>query len=116
MSESFTPGPWLVREFPAGRGGRGKLYVMDSIPDGPDGKVRANLIASETTCLESKANARLIAAAPDLYEALCNMLSGWRYIREVHGNLYGVGWNSAQDAAEAALAKVHGAPANESQG
>jgi hypothetical protein len=38
-----------------------------------------------------------------LVEALKDMLSGWRYIREVHGDLYGVGWDRAQQAAEKAL-------------
>jgi hypothetical protein len=38
-----------------------------------------------------------------LVEALKDMLSGWRYIREVHGDLYGVGWDRAQKAAEKAL-------------
>ena len=36
-------------------------------------------------------------------EALRNMLSGWKYIRSVHGDLYGVGWDRAQSKAETAL-------------
>lgn len=46
------------------------------------------------------------AAAPNagLVEALRDMLSGWRYIRASHGDLYGVGWDRAQSKAEAALA------------
>jgi len=39
----------------------------------------------------------------DLEEALRDMLSGWRYIREAHGDLYGVGWDRAQEKAEQAL-------------
>ena len=35
--------------------------------------------------------------------ALADMLAGWRYIRQVHGDLPGVGWGRAQDKAEAAL-------------
>ena len=38
-----------------------------------------------------------------LVEALKDMLSGWRYIRDTHGDLYGVGWDRAQQAAEKAL-------------
>ena len=49
------------------------------------------------------------SAAPDLLEALRDMLSGWKYIRESHGDLYGVGWDRAQDKAEAAIAKATGA-------
>lgn len=36
-------------------------------------------------------------------EALRDMLSGWKYIRQVHGDLYGVGWDRAQIKAETAL-------------
>jgi hypothetical protein len=38
-----------------------------------------------------------------LAEALRDMLSGWRYIRKVHGDLYGVGWDRAQTKADEAL-------------
>lgn len=38
-----------------------------------------------------------------LAEALSDMLSGWRYVREMHGDLYGVGWDRAEDKARAAL-------------
>ena len=53
-------------------------------------------------------NARLIAAAPELLEALQDMLSGWKYIRETHGDLYGVGWDRAQNKAQSAIAKATG--------
>ncbi len=56
----------------------------------------------------SEADARLIAAAPALYEALKDMREGWRYIREHHGDLYGVGWDRAEQAADAALAAATG--------
>lgn len=39
----------------------------------------------------------------DLRCALEDLLSGWRYIRESYGDLYGVGWNRAQRKAEQAL-------------
>lgn len=57
---------------------------------------------------EDKANISLIAAAPDLLEALQDMLSGWKYIREQHGDLYGIGWDRAQDKATAAISKALG--------
>ena len=38
-----------------------------------------------------------------LRDALKDMLSGWKYIRETHGDLYGVGWDRAQLKAEQAL-------------
>ncbi len=56
----------------------------------------------------AEANASLIVAAPDLYAALEDMLSGWKYIREMHGDLYGVGWDRAQEKAEAALSQARG--------
>jgi len=37
-------------------------------------------------------------------EALSDMRSGWRYIRETYGDLYGVGWERAENKADAALA------------
>jgi hypothetical protein len=46
-----------------------------------------------------------------LRAALINMLSGWRYIRTNHGDLYGVGWERAEVAARAALAPVDPAKA-----
>lgn len=46
----------------------------------------------------------LLAQRDALREALTDMLSGWRYIRQNHGDLYGVGWDRAEDKARAALA------------
>lgn len=46
------------------------------------------------------------ALVAELVEALRDMLSGWRYIRQSHGDLYGVGWDRAQNKAEAALEKA----------
>ena len=42
----------------------------------------------------------------ELAEALRDMNAGWKYIRSTHGDLYGVGWDRAQDKADAALSKV----------
>lgn len=36
-------------------------------------------------------------------EALEDMNNGWKYIRSMHGDLYGVGWDRAQDKADAAI-------------
>lgn len=58
--------------------------------------------------MTSTANKNLISAAPDLLEALQDMLSGWKYIREQHGDLYGVGWDRAHDKAQAAINKALG--------
>lgn len=39
-----------------------------------------------------------------IINALDDMLSGWKYIRESHGDLYGVGWDRAESKAVEALA------------
>lgn len=46
---------------------------------------------------------RLERERDEAREALRDMLSGWKYIRSVHGDLYGVGWDRAQSKAETAL-------------
>lgn len=39
-------------------------------------------------------------------EALEDMNNGWKYIRCSHGDLYGVGWDRAQDKANASIAAI----------
>ena len=39
----------------------------------------------------------------ELRNALRDMLNGWIYIRQFHGDLSGVGWDRAQGKAERAL-------------
>ncbi len=36
-------------------------------------------------------------------EAMKDALSGWRYIRETHGDLYGVGWDRVEQKLTAAM-------------
>lgn len=45
----------------------------------------------------------LLKRIEELEDALRDMLDGWKYIRETHGDLYGVGWDRAQKKAEDAL-------------
>jgi hypothetical protein len=92
-----TPGPWTIVKDGFGRqlkSGSGISLMGDEqfYPWAPD----------------EEADWLLIAAAPELLEALKDMLAGWRYIRETHGDLYGVGWDRAQQKAEAAIAKAEG--------
>jgi aminoglycoside phosphotransferase family enzyme len=42
----------------------------------------------------------------EVKEALMDALSGWKYIRKCHGDLYGVGWDRVQDKLEAILRKA----------
>lgn len=97
MNEKFTPGPWVIALNTCIATEDGEGGTMDWFAEtyGPDDSINA-------------ANANLIAAAPDLYEALKDMLSGWRYIRETHGDLYGVGWERSETLAIKALAKARG--------
>ena len=96
MSDTkFTPGPWGV--WTVG----GKLTVTDNA----NVNHLAYVVKEQPTAL---ANAHLIAAAPDMFAALEDMLSGWDYIRMEHGDLPGVGWDRCEDAARAALAKARG--------
>lgn len=90
-----TPGPWRIGTAP---------------PNGEQtiGTIRGMMVAVATTGVgmeeETLANARLIAAAPELLEALCEMLA----IVELMSPLYDKEQQQAQ-AARAAIAKAIGA-------
>lgn len=105
MSDTkFTPGPWT-------RGRYAETHIDAGAGRGicSTGGYQTNTKDPDAVAAENLANAYLIAAAaPDLYAALEDMLSGWIYIREQHGDLSGVGWDRAQVAATAALAKARG--------
>lgn len=73
MSAQHTPGPWVVNT--AGTGDSKGRVVIDEIyvyapESGADDVAVAADIADPLTGLPSEANARLIAAAPDLLEVL----------------------------------------------
>lgn len=103
-----TPGPWqddaefpehlIVPEY-------GRIWINGYDSEGAP--IHIGYVDGPRT-VERIANARLIAAAPDLLEALKDMLSGWRYLRAVYGDLSGVGWDRAENAAIAAIAKAEG--------
>jgi len=78
-----TPGPWEVFESHTGP------YVIDSAEQAAVCKLE--------WCLEAKANARLIAAAPELLDAL-------RLVLAHAGALTGADWT----AIRAAIAKAEG--------
>ena len=48
-------------------------------------------------------------------EALEDMNCGWKYIRESHGDLYGVGWDRAQGKADDAIEALRQALAQPEQ-
>ena len=39
-----------------------------------------------------------------MLDASLDALSGWRYIRDVHGDLYGVGWERVEEKLSKAIA------------
>ena len=53
---------------------------------------------------EQRGIAWKIAQADELHQTLCDALSGWRYIRETHGDLYGVGWDRVESRLDAQIA------------
>lgn len=50
---------------------------------------------------------RLAKVNEELVEALEDMFSGWRYIRQQYGDLEGVGWDRAENKTCIALAAAH---------
>jgi hypothetical protein len=96
MAEKHTPGP-------CGKKALRSLLQFGEKNDGPwnDG-------GEEELLMPGEDDADLVAAAPELLEALEDLLGGWRYIRQVHGDLYGVGWDRAESKAESAIKKARG--------
>lgn len=78
--KTHTPGPWIVRNFPGQNRGP---YVTDSTPDCHGGFV-GQLIASQTTCPDWEANARLIAEAPEMLAVLKEINEFFRHNNPVH--------------------------------
>lgn len=122
MKTTFTPGPWhwvnSVTDEP---------YDFSADPDGfsyADGSPSLRTVAEDrpgwsgrglpTWILDAEplqygndeANARLIAAAPELYEALVLLLAEVDF--SGNGTAKDFGWPRATEAARAALAKARG--------
>lgn len=92
MSEEtkFTDGPWVRQD------------TADYAEIHPASGKQKSAIA-----LVGRADdADLISAAPDLLEAASDALAGWKYIRQHHGDLYGVGWDRVEQALVGAIAKA----------
>lgn len=89
----MTPGPWELRAPTA-------VYGRLQNDQNGTGDLVARTVEAD--------DAHLIAAAPDLHDAAADALAGWHYIRQVHGDLPGVGWDRVDQALTAALAKASG--------
>ena len=85
---AHTPGPWEAR-----RVGTTTHIVADR---------RDLALAADVM------DGQLIAAAPELLDALQDMLAGWHYIRRHYGDLSGVGWDRCEQSSAVAIAKATG--------
>jgi hypothetical protein len=106
MSTQHTPGPWIENVVPTSAGSaitiqsadhRIAIIYVDGIRKGIDDELPRSI--------ENRANARLIAAAPDLLGALQNMLAQYN---TVHG-IGDMEMQSAIDFARKTIAKATGA-------
>lgn len=94
MSAAHTPGPWFEDEAGICADGYGAVAVARL----PEEYFGYGEDAPESVLAVHSANARLIAAAPELLEALVAVLSDW----DAHGG-------AALTKAQAAIAKATGA-------
>lgn len=94
---AHTPGPWRVegRTVYGAKSGHIISHGTNAYGDGPEGYVC-------NTSGTSEADARLIASAPDLLEALQNLLGFSSHPKSVE-------FEMAKDDARAAIAKASGA-------
>jgi hypothetical protein len=113
MTTEHTPGPWTFDT-----SGEGKpCSIITSVHDehGPDDDV-CEVYGGNTDCEKTrKANARLIAAAPELLEALmesrgaiCAVLCAMR--RDMPNHSWIPALNKAEERSIAAIAKATGEP------
>ena len=105
MNEQFTPGPWQRSGVRRKWRDVSSDQVLDSHAIGPDGDEVALVFYAPKWHVEQLANANLIAAAPELFEALFKLrgavdglLPGYAYLTECKAN------------ASAALAKALASP------
>ena len=81
---TFTPAPWTARE--------SEFYPTVEALQRPKSEARnGNTLIANICAINGKANARLIAAAPDLYQALRDVIANApvEVSETEHGPLYG---------------------------
>jgi hypothetical protein len=71
MSGGYTPGPWDIQAHAYDK----RIAVGIGLVEGPNGYDVAEVYADDCDRDEALANARLIAAGPEMVEALQNMLA-----------------------------------------
>lgn len=94
----WTAGPWIASQ------DEGYVFAYVDSKSGMQG----DIATVRGVHVSAFSNTHLLGASLDLYEALEDMLASWRYIRQQHGDLYGVGWDRCEQVACAALAKARG--------
>ena len=97
METKWTPGPWAYEIQP---GYACITHERGSIAAASYAKLLDN------SPLPMEANARLIAAAPDLYEALERLMQ--ELIAQLYGNIIFIDTTKAMEQARAALAAARG--------
>ena len=101
MSEAgFTKGPWEIVPDPD------SVWYYVHIVDGEGGDVAAVYRRSEPA--EGPANARLMAAAPDLLEALQTIVNGWDRSPQSAGAGLEATFYDGIEQAKAAIARATG--------
>jgi hypothetical protein len=90
-----TPGPWEVSDAHGLCVHRGEIGVAD---------LDSNGFSKKPSNKASRANALLIAAAPELLAALKDAVDGLEYLKRE----YGTGFQNRIDAANAAIKKARG--------
>lgn len=63
-SPKFTPGPWPMKNTGDGK----RIIIGEGLVEGPNGYEVAEVYSDDCPREVAEANARLIAAAPDLYD------------------------------------------------
>lgn len=103
MTETkFTPGPWVAVDEGRGRDRNWCVMVPEESRFGP------YIATIHNTADHAKANAHLIAAAPELYEALEAVLDLRENTSPFGGELQADRIDRTIEAASAALAKARG--------
>lgn len=112
VSGAHTPGPWRVEDgttliwgdcIPHDHSSRGMGYPIAACRTNPSGNWSTGPYADE-----AEANARLIAAAPDLLAAVQKLMALNNEHAPFGGEFYQDRLDCAWDAARAALAKAEG--------
>ena len=100
---SHTPGPWEAQAIERDGQERGSCFVVGSNMGGLIGAAHAWPTEIDTGNFERvKANARLIAAAPDMLESLRNLVG----LAQIRGHLHE--YRAALNDARAVIAKATG--------